>query len=45
MATGKKKGGKEIKTVWICKGCPGEPGLYVGKDCFEIYNTKFYFSE
>ena len=46
MAKGKKtQGGKEIKTVWICKGCPGEPGLCVDKDCFEIYHTKFDFNE
>ena len=41
MAKGKKtQGGKEIKTVWICKGCPSEPALCVHKDCFEIYHTK-----
>ena len=46
MAKGKKtQGGKEIKTVWICKGCPGEPGLCVDKNCFEIYHIKFDFSE
>ena len=34
-AKGKKtKGGKEVKTNWICKGCPGEPGLCVDKECF-----------
>ena len=45
-ARGKKtKGGKEIKTTWICKGCPGEPGLCVDKECFELYHTKFYFSQ
>ena len=32
---------KLIKTTWICKGCPGQPGLCVEKDCFEIYHTKF----
>ena len=45
MAKGKKTQGKETKTTWICKGCPGEPGLCVDKDCFEIYHTKFDFSE
>ena len=39
-ARGKKtKGGKEVKATWICKGCPGEPGLCVEKDCFEVYHT------
>ena len=33
-----------LKSVWICKGCPGEPGLCVDSDCFEIYHTKFDFS-
>ena len=41
----KTNGGKEIKTVWICKGCPGEPGLCVDKECFEEYHTKFDFSQ
>ena len=36
---------KGNKPVPICKGCPGEPGLCVDKDCFEIYHTKFDFSE
>ena len=40
----KTRGGKEIKTTWICKGCPGEPGLCADKDCFEIYHIKFDFS-
>ena len=40
----KTRRGKEIKTTWICKGCPGEPGLCADKDCFEIYHTKFDFS-
>ena len=40
----KTRGGKEIKTTWICKGCPGEPGFCADKDCFEIYHTKFDFS-
>ena len=32
MTKGKKtQGEKEVKTVWICKGCPGEPGLCVNK--------------
>ena len=45
-ARGRKTGGgKEIKTTWICKGCPGEPGLCVDKDCFELYHTKFDFSQ
>ena len=43
-AKGKKtKGGKEVKTTWICKGCPGEPGLCVDKECFEEYHTKLDF--
>ena len=46
MAMGKKTpGGEEVKTISICKGCLGEPGLCVDKDCFEIYHTKFYFSK
>ena len=36
--------GVPIKTVWICKGCPDEPGLCVEKECFEVYHTKFDFS-
>ena len=36
--------GIPIKTVWICKGCPEEPGLCVEKECFEDYHTKFDFS-
>ena len=45
-ARGKKtKGGKEIKTTWICKGCPGEPGFCVDKECFELYHTMFDFSQ
>ena len=44
-AKGKKTpGGKGIKTIWICKGCPGEPGLCVDK-CFETYHTQFDFSQ
>ena len=27
---------KTCKTTWVCKGCPGEPGLCVGKECFEL---------
>ena len=41
----KTKGGKEIKMTWICKGYPGEPGLCVDKGCFELYHTKFDFSQ
>ena len=45
-ARGKKtKGGKEIKTTWINKGCPGEPGFCLDKECFELYHTKFDFSQ
>ena len=44
-AKGKKTpSGRGIKTVWICKGCPGKPGLCVDK-CFEIYHTQFDFSQ
>ena len=46
MAKGKKtQGGNEIKTVWLCKGCPGEPGLCLDKDGFEIYHPKSDFTE
>ena len=39
-AKGKKtKARKEIKTTWICKGYPREPGLCVEKDCFDVYHT------
>ena len=38
------KSGKHIKTTWVCKGCPGEPGLCVEKECFELYHTQFDFS-
>ena len=45
-ARGKKtKGGKEVETTWICKGCPGEPGLCVEKDCSEVYHTNLDFSQ
>ena len=45
-AKGKKtKGGKEMKTTWICKGCPGEPGLCVDKECFDEYHTKLDLSQ
>ena len=45
-ARGKKtKGGKEVKTTWIYKGCPEEPGLCVEKDCFEVCHTKLDFSQ
>ena len=45
FAKGKKTpAGKDIKTVWICKGCPGEPGLCIEKECFEEYHTKFDFT-
>ena len=45
-AKGKKtKGGKEVKTTWICKGCPGEHGLHVDKECFEEYHTKLDFGQ
>ena len=37
-----EKGG-HIKTSWICKGCPEEPGLCIEQECFEIYHTKFDF--
>ena len=38
------RSGKHIKTTWVCKGCPGEPGLCVEKECFELYHTQFDFS-
>ena len=42
MTKGKtRQEGKELKTVWIGKGCPGEPGLCVDNDCFETYHTTF----
>ena len=45
-ARGKKmRGEKEIKTAWIYKDCSGEPGLCVDKECFELYHTKFDFSQ
>ena len=37
--------GNSIKTTWICKGCPGNPGLCVDQDCFEIYHTQFNFGQ
>ena len=37
------RSGKHIKTTWVCKGCPGEPGLCVEKECFELYHTQFDF--
>ena len=40
----KTTSGNEIKTAWTCKGCPGEPGLCVDKECFEIFHIKFNFS-
>ena len=36
--------GKHIKTIWVYKGCPGELGLCVEKECFEDYHTKFDYS-
>ncbi|XP_065653795.1 piggyBac transposable element-derived protein 4-like [Hydra vulgaris] len=30
--------GKPLKTVHVCKTCPGEPGLHIDS-CFEIYHT------
>ena len=45
--TGKRKiykGWKTHKTTWVCKGCPGEPGLSVEKECFALYHTQFDFS-
>ena len=42
-AKGKKMtGGSYIKSSWVCKGCPGEPGLCL-PECFEQYHTKFDF--
>ena len=35
---------KHIKTTWVCKECPGELGLCVEKECFELYHTQFDFS-
>ena len=33
------KAGRDVKTVYICKDCPSEPGLHPGL-CFEVYHTK-----
>ena len=41
----KTQSGNEVKTAWICKACPGEPGLCVDKECFEIFHTKFDISQ
>lgn len=30
--------GKPLKTVYICRSCPSEPGLHPDK-CFELYHT------
>ena len=27
------------KTQYVCKNCPGEPGLHI-EECFELYHTK-----
>ena len=46
VAKGRKtQAGNDIKTTWVCKGCPGQPGLCVDRDCFEIFHTKFNISE
>jgi hypothetical protein len=33
------------KTPWICINCPGEPGLHIDKDCFEVFHTKRNYSK
>lgn len=37
--------GGTVETTWICKGCPGQPGLCVDGPCFEVYHTKFDYSK
>ena len=42
--SGKRKIHKEWKTHkkdLVCKGYPGELGLCVEKECFELYHAKF----
>ena len=36
--------GKALKTIYICKQCPSEPGLHPSP-CFEKYHTTLDFSE
>ena len=38
--------GRGVETVWICTGCPSEPGLSLGTNstCFRDYHTKFDYS-
>lgn len=39
------KGLKGVKkTPWICKNCPGQPGLHI-EDCFETFHTKLDLSK
>ena len=35
--------GKPLKTIYVCKCCPSEPGLHPD-GCFEIYHTMIDFS-
>ena len=35
--------GQPIKTVYICKSCPSEPGLHIDY-CFEVYHTVLDYS-
>ena len=38
------KQGKPIRTQWVCKNCPDEPGLCI-EGCFEEYHTKNDYSD
>ena len=38
------KNGSAIKTIYVCKACPSEPGLHP-ETCFEIYHTKLNYDE
>ena len=44
-ARGKRtKGGKSLKTVWMCLDCPGQPGLCAG-ECFKAFHTQLDYSQ
>ena len=36
--------GKPLKTIYICKSCPSEPGLHI-ESCFKIYHTKLNYAD
>ena len=36
--------GKPNRTNWVCKNCPGKPGLHL-EECFEIFHTKVDYSK